>query len=278
MFILFKKIAETLRILTNSQNVIVANWSNSFETQNNWGDALNYILIHKISGKEVVHVKNIINLGFVPVYSVVGSTLDSSSKRNLEIWGSGFKKETSYMKRLPKKVHAVRGPLTRKRLIELGVKCPEVYGDPALLCPEYFPPSTHIKKFNLGIIPHYIDKDHLWVKDQQFKSDGIIVIDIQSGIQNVIDLVNQCNYIASSSLHGLILADALGIPSRWLHFSDKIVGGSFKFIDYFLSVDRKEEFPFVITKDKNVSDIGPFFIGKISQAMLDELKNACPFL
>ena len=277
MFRLYKKIGETLRVINNTNKTIVANWSNSFETKNNWGDALNSLLINKISGKEVIHVSKIINLGFVPVYSVVGSTLDKSSKRNLEIWGSGFKKETSHMKRLPKKVHAVRGPLTRKRLIELGVKCPTVYGDPALLCPEYFPPTSHIKKYNLGIIPHYIDKENIWLQDIKLKYDDIIIIDIQSGIQTVIDLVNECNQIASSSLHGLILADALRVPSRWLHFSDKIVGGSFKFMDYFLSVDRKELNPMVISKEINISDIGPFFRGKITRGMLDELREACPF-
>ena len=277
MFRLYKKIRETLRVINNINKTIVANWSNSCETKNNWGDSINSLLINKISGKEVIHVNNIINLGLVSVYSVVGSTLDNSSKRNLEIWGSGFKKETSRMKRLPKKVHAVRGPLTRKRLIELGVKCPAVYGDPALLCPEYLPPNSNIKKYNLGIIPHYIDKENIWLQDIKLKYDDIIIIDIQSGIQTVIDLVNECNQIASSSLHGLILADALSVPSRWLRFSDKIVGGCFKFMDYFLSVDRKELNPMVISKEINISDIGPFFKGNITRGMLDGLREACPF-
>jgi pyruvyltransferase len=278
MFRLYNKIRETLRVFNNTNKTIVANWSNSFETKNNWGDALNSMLINKISGKEVIHVSKIINLGFVPVYSVVGSTLDKSSKRNLEIWGSGFKTETSNMKRLPKKVHAVRGPLTRKRLIELGVKCPTVYGDPALLCPEYFPPTSNIKKYNLGIIPHYVDKDHPWLKIQKNQSDAVIIIDIQSGIQSVIDLVNSCKYIASSSLHGLILSDAFGIPSRWLRFSDKIIGGSFKFLDYFLSVDRYEENPMIISIDSKISDIGPFYNSKITRGFLDNLKYSCPIL
>jgi pyruvyltransferase len=38
-------------------------------------------------------------------------------------------------------------------------------------------------------------------------------------------------------LHGLIIADAYGIPNAWLS-SDTPKGGEFKFFDYFLSVDK----------------------------------------
>ena len=42
-----------------------------------------------------------------------------------------------------------------------------------------------------------------------------------------------CDAIASSSLHGLVFGEALGLPTLWLEVSDKVVGGRFKFTDWF---------------------------------------------
>ena len=52
---------------------------------------------------------------------------------------------------MPQKVLAVRGPLSRNYLLENGVDCPDVYGDPALLFPKYYKPHIY-KKYKLGII------------------------------------------------------------------------------------------------------------------------------
>ncbi len=61
--------------------------------------------------------------------------------------------------------------------------------------------------------------------------DDIWVIDIQGNWENVIDDINRCEFIASSSLHGIITADSYNIPSLWIKMSDKITGGNFKFQD-----------------------------------------------
>ena len=61
------------------------------------------------------------------------------------------------MQRKTKKIHAVRGPLTKAKLDSEGIACPEVFGDLALLMPEIYDPSFK-KKYKVGILPHYVDK------------------------------------------------------------------------------------------------------------------------
>ena len=52
-------------------------------------------------------------------------------------------------------------------------------------------------------------------------------------------LIASCNFIISSSLHGLIAADSLNIPHVWMKISNKIIGGNWKFNDYFLSMNNQ---------------------------------------
>ena len=57
---------------------------------------------------------------------------------------------------------------------------------------------------------------------------GIYLVDIQLPVETFVDELCKCETIISSSMHGLIAADAYGIPNRWLMLSDKLVGGEFK--------------------------------------------------
>ena len=54
-------------------------------------------------------------------------------------------------------------------------------------------------------------------------------------------------------LHGIIAADAYGIPSTWIKLSDGVRGEGFKFFDYFKSVGRTDEGPFII-REKIIID------------------------
>ena len=141
----------------------------------------------------------------------------------------------------PLAIHAVRGPLTRDSLLDQGIDCPEVYGDPALLLPRFFHPRVE-KKYDIGIIPHYADKDHPWV-ERNATGPEVRVIDIESDIEEFVRAVLSCEVILSSSLHGLICADAYGLPATWIRLSNRLDGGSFKFRDYRKSIGADDPIP-----------------------------------
>lgn len=242
---------------------------NGFD-RNNWGDLLNKTLIEKISRKKVVWINHGNTL---EKYICIGSILQRADAGSI-IWGAGFLSNSRKLGTTPRKICAVRGKLTRNIILGQGIDCPEVYGDPALLYPKYYKPDIK-KKYRLGIIPHYIDATNEWFKTNTSKE--VLKIDILSGIDKVVDQILSCDYIASSSLHGIIAADAYGIPSKWLEFSDKVLGGGFKFEDYYSSVNREHCKSLRVKNDTTINDIMNSFEQYDFNIDLRQLFNACPF-
>ena len=80
---------------------------------------------------------------------------------------------------------------------------------------------------------HYIDAQHEELRAWATEYRGeVTVIDICAPVADVARAISECEYVLSTSLHGLIFADALGVPNEWVVLSDQIAGGSFKFRDY----------------------------------------------
>jgi pyruvyltransferase len=237
----------------------------------NWGDALNPVLAELLSGKKAVHLDGLHHDRFL----VIGSILDGANERS-EVWGSGFIREDGRTIGHPKTVHAVRGPLSRALLLKQDVVCPEVYGDPALLLPLFFNPDVP-KRYSVGIIPHYVDKQSEWL--ERYRHDPqVLIIDIESDIQDFVRSLKSCRAILSSSLHGLICADAYNVPNTWVQFSDDVEGGGFKFRDYRLSIGAGEPEILRLTEGVDLS----FATNRAKHWPLNidlrKLILACPFL
>jgi pyruvyltransferase len=271
-----KKINHNMKMLFNKKK-INAIWYES----KNWGDALNPVLIQRLSGlKPFLIQEYTINPRNEPIYMVIGSFLQTpiltnQMLKNTVIWGSGFISDSGRLQGSPQKICAVRGPLTRENILKTGIKCPEVYGDPALLYSKLYRPNI-TKKYKLGIIPHYFDKENDLLKN--FKNiPEINLIDIEGSINSVIDQICSCKYIASSSLHGIIAADTYDIPSVWIKFSDNVIGEGFKFRDYFKSVNRLDNEPLIITEKTTVDNIFDSIYNYEIDIDLNELLDVCPF-
>lgn len=241
----------------------------------NFGDGLNPYFISHITGRKSILVSQF--KGYEgDHYIVIGSILGMATDKSI-VWGAGYIGKGKVFKTPPKKICAVRGPKTRQKLLEENIECPEVYGDPALLLPRLYLPKVETK-YDLGIIPHVIDKEHEML--ERFKHlPNIKIIDVKRcNPLDFIDDILSCKKIASSSLHGIIVADAYGIPSTWIEFSgDNIIGGSFKFHDYYLSVKRKIEKPLKIQENTSLNDIYDRYENYLIDIDLEMLIEACPF-
>ncbi|MDZ7736266.1 MAG: polysaccharide pyruvyl transferase family protein [Gammaproteobacteria bacterium] len=219
-------------------NALILQWSQAPTTRRNWGDALNPVLAKWLSGKRVIHSRYISKRLDDTVHMAVGSILHTLHSPNTVVWGTGFIDSRHELKAVPREVRAVRGPLTRRKLVDMGVACPEVYGDPALLVPFLYRPAVK-KKRQLGVILNHMERTPGIIG--RFHGSGVHLIDMNAGIRRVVDEALSCSMIASSSLHGVILADAYGIPNVWLKLSDRPVGDDFKYRDYLASAGRPSE-------------------------------------
>jgi len=265
---------QTIKSITERDKYVLAYWSCGPNTSTNWGDAINPLVINHYSQKRALHIANVLNLINLPVYTVIGSVLDNIRYKNLIIWGSGFKRSDSRLRVPPKDIRLVRGPLSRKLIVNSGYKCPENYGDPGLLFPQlYFPKIS--KQYKLGIIPHYVDYSSAVMQKLRTNKD-VNVIDVMSGVYNVVDEALKCEFIASSSLHGLILADAYGISNVWIKLSNNISGGNFKFYDYYLS--KKHEHSGPVEGENCLNTNRLIKQSAIYDVYVTNIIDSCPFL
>ena len=254
----------------------------SSKEKENYGDLLSAYLVEKIGKKPVtfVHPKkqawyklNKIN------YLAVGSILHHAS-RNSIVWGSGIIDVKHAISKAD--FRAVRGPETRKYLLDQGYECPDVYGDPALLLPKFYNPEVR-KKFTLGIIPHY--KDFEKAKDLFMGNPEVKVIDLMTlNVEQTTLEILECERTFSSSLHGLIVSHAYNIPSVWVQFSDEIFGDGVKYRDYFLSVELEPYLPEFIDKSSDLSGLNKLFDhesalpeAETTEKLQTDLLYHCPF-
>ena len=149
------------------------------------------------------------------------------------VWGSGIngklRAERHAFTQLD--VRAVRGPLTRDFLVRRGIEVPEIFGDPGILVADLlanrFPkPAERVDP--VAFVPNLHDLPQMdgWEN----------VISPLDPWWTVIRRISRASHVISTSLHGLVVADAFGIPCTYLRLSEE--ESMFKYQDYVLGVGR----------------------------------------
>lgn len=270
--------AKSLIESSKEENIKINTWTKRDDKgklkNKNWGDELNFYFLSNLFNKKLVdYYKGAKNEN----YSFIGSIIsDNFLDNNTIIWGSGVQVKTD-MKAKPKKVCAVRGPLTRKFLKEKGIDCPEIYGDPSLLLPYYYYPELP-KKYEIGFIPHWSSIDSLQAK--RFAKDKrvhLIKLKDYKNWLNVIDEILSCKYIVSESLHGLIMAEAYNIPNLWVDITLKNMY-DIKYHDFFLSIGLDRQKPYKVDSKFTV-ETALKYLKEYKKGVMPDLKKlveVCP--
>jgi pyruvyltransferase len=208
--------------------------SNWFLKGHNFGDYLSMIIVGEIIKQmNLSPNKNFKNNK--KRLLALGSILHFA-KNNDVIWGSGINGtiDKSRYEFTKLDVRMVRGPKTKQFLQERGITVKNnVFGDPGLLLPILFPTWKKCPKKNKIIfIPHYNDI-HLYKKTPK----NIKLVSPLKYWKKITFEILSSELVLSSSLHGIIIAEAFKVPVHFLK-----PGGSenlFKYQDYYLGTGRK---------------------------------------
>ncbi|MGE0705778.1 MAG: polysaccharide pyruvyl transferase family protein, partial [Vicinamibacterales bacterium] len=202
----------------------------------NFGDVLSPWIVEQASGIPPRFTAR--NRSMLAIGSIIKFAGDGCS-----VWGSGTARMSDALNSSAL-YRAVRGPLTRQCVLKSGGECPPVYGDPALLLPRYLPKPFKQPSYRLGLVRHISHEQ------TPLKLDGVKDISLRGAppqvVERVVNEVADCGAILTTSLHGLIVANAYGIPARWCTLSTSepgIAGDGTKFADYFQSVGLPVQMP-----------------------------------
>lgn len=233
-----------------------------FRTSRNFGDMLSPVICSRFLGREfsfggkwTADVSGIGSiLGWTLLQGDEGSLLSRQAlrlragcnralRRPLVVWGSGLISPLPpsggvLMRRAS--VFAVRGELTiselRKASVPLGSDV--ALGDPGVLLSDVWRirPTGGVRR---GFIPHAYCWEDGTVAAFAREHPEIRLIDPRRAPDEVLSEIADCREVFSSSLHGLVAADAMGLPNRWVGLELPWMTAetaAFKFRDYFSAV------------------------------------------
>lgn len=240
---------------TNQEDVNLHYWKLN-ANQENLGDYLSKIVVDYFKPQKKYRG------GYKHLYAI-GSILGFGCQK-ATVWGSGLLSPYRlYLKRLKLAeldIRSVRGPRTRNVLTELGIKCPQIYGDPAILMPYIYKPENLSKEYEISLITHFSD-------DSSYDDYNRINM-LTTNYQFVIDEIIKSKLVISSSLHGIILAETYGIPAILLNNGDL-----FKYMDWYESTGRSDIK--VAANIEKALNMEPMRLPKLEE-MQEKVLNAFP--
>jgi pyruvyltransferase len=217
-------------------NVFWWRWRHPVET--NFGDEISVPILERLTGRGIRWAPYA-DAELIAAGSVLTDIRDLDADRTSfpEFWGTGFL--WPYPDPIPAGVRprAVRGRLTAAHFPE-ELRETMALGDPGILS-DMLLDSPVGKRYRIGVVPHYRDVAHPAVRDLVSRP-GVRFIDITWNPEEVVREIASCEVVLSSSLHGLIVSDAVGTPNAHLRMLESVGGpiqgpvhGLFKYRDYY---------------------------------------------
>lgn len=196
----------------------------------NFGDALTPILLDRLFG---VHTEwaSLVDAEVTACGSVMQwiTPVVPVRREPLHVWGSGYIFAEEPAPPAGSVVcSAVRGAESARMS---GLSTTVALGDPGLLVSRVVD-APRVPRHAVGVVPHLWHRSNRTVRDVIARS-GAQFIDVAADPHEVVAAIAACEFVISSSLHGLVIADSFGIPNAWFTVEPELVGREWKFRDYY---------------------------------------------
>lgn len=195
----------------------------------NFGDAMNPWVLAELTGRKVIWS----DIGGADVVCV-GSVLNAyvAEKSRATILGAGIRSSDGFDARVvdPNRIVCVRG-LETARL--LGLAPGKALGDPGLLVK-----TMYTRKVPRGttplLLPHFGALQSASGQDQvkATRAAGFDITFPNEAFYVVAQAIRRASFVATSSLHALVYADAFGVPCQLVNFGSTRTEPEFKYRDY----------------------------------------------
>ncbi len=201
----------------------------------NFGDGISPLIVAHASGRAVEWAEpeeaEIFALGSI-LRPVAKCYREARAHRPI-IWGAGCMQPVGRRFTANVEFAALRGPKSAE-VLHVPV---EAFGDPGLLIREVLGEDIKIGE-EVAVVPHFSHAD-LPIWQALAERPGIRLVDVRARDPlEAVRLIAGARHVFSSSLHGLVTADAYGIPSTWIDPEGIHAEPHFKFNDYALGIER----------------------------------------
>ncbi|RVU03275.1 hypothetical protein EOE18_16820 [Novosphingobium umbonatum] len=241
----------------------------------NFGDLLNPLIVKALSGRESCWVGR----DDIPHLMAIGSLMAGASV-NSHVWGTGvMHPDIGLGSAHARNIHALRGPHSLMALRKSGTTLGDVpLGDPAILAPRLLGMSASSDpRHAVGVVAHYVDRQKPAIRCI-LAQDGVADLNVHDDPLSLIRTMAECKVVVSSSLHGLILAEALGLPSLWIKAGQDIIGDDFKFSDWFATTSNPQIVPYNLSERERIEALIPMAELRDHTIDMDALAAAFPIV
>lgn len=238
----------------------------------NFGDYLSPLIVEAVSGRRVAYAP-IANADMIAIGTILAKEAKAKKflmKRRLHVWGSGCGQDEERFDNRHY-YNAVRGRETLRR-IRQPVSSNVALGDPGLLA-EMLIGRPAEKKYEIGFVPHYVDQGLPIIREILNLGRRIRLIDVFAPPLEVLKEIASCRHVISSSLHGLVVADAFAVPNIRVRLSSGVID-ELKFDDYYSVFDIPVPTPLTGTGVFDALASGDEIFEPYSRPNIDELKKS----
>jgi hypothetical protein len=239
----------------------------------NFGDLLNPLIVGAVSGRDPRWSAREDCLHLLAIGSLMAGATPQSY-----VWGTGVMHPAFGTGAVDgQKVYALRGPQSFSALREAGVSLRDVpFGDPAMLAPRLFGiRASSAPRHALGVVAHYVDRQRPAIR-HLLAQDGVADLNVHGDPLDLMRTMADCEVVVSSSLHGLIVAEALGLPSLWIKAGEDIAGDDFKFGDWFATTRNRQQAPHILMEGERMETLIAMAEQRDHMIDLDALSAAFP--